>query len=295
MLIRVDDLDGPEVAALLDAHLANSRRFSPPSSIHALDPAGLRAPDITFWTCVAFAAAKTSKMRMVTSVTVVPHRPPLLTAKMFATIDVLSEGRLTWGIGVGWCKEEFEAVGAEPFDQRGAVTDETISVCRELWTNENPNFAGKYARFSNIFFQPRPVQKPVPIWVGGESGPAMRRAARFGDAWYPIGTNPHNRLDTLKRFEAGVDRLRTMTRNAGRDPEDVALSYRFSQFGTSIPETADNGDRRLGAGDAAAIAADLRALRDLGVSAVDFGFAGDTGVAVLAEMRWFRDAVLTKV
>jgi hypothetical protein len=123
----------------------------------------------------------------------------------------------------------------------------------------------------------------------------MRRAARFGDAWYPIGTNPHNRLDTLKRFEAGVDRLRTMTRNAGRDPEDVALSYRFSQFGTSIPETADNGDRRLGAGDAAAIAADLRALRDLGVSAVDFGFAGDTAVAVLAEMRWFRDAVLTKV
>jgi probable F420-dependent oxidoreductase len=126
-------------------------------------------------TCVAFVAARTSKLRLVTSVTVVPHRPPVLTAKMLATIDVLSEGRLTWGIGVGWCKEEFEAIGSEPFEGRGAVTDETVAVCRELWTNDNPRFNGKYTKFSNVFFQPRPVQQPVPIWVGGESGPAMRR------------------------------------------------------------------------------------------------------------------------
>jgi probable F420-dependent oxidoreductase len=246
-------------------------------------------------TCVAFVAAKTSKLRLVTSVTVVPHRPPVLTAKILATIDVLSEGRLTWGIGVGWCKEEFEAIGTEPFDERGAVTDETIAVCRELWTNEKPRFAGKYANFSNVFFQPRPVQKRVPIWVGGESGPAMRRTAKLGDAWYPIGTNPRNRLDTLKRFEGGIDRLRKMARDAGRDRKDLALAYRFSQFGKSIPEKADNGDRRLGSGDAAAIAADLRALRDLGVIAVDFGFSGDTADAVLADMRQFRETVLAKV
>ena len=159
-------------------------------------------------TAVTFVAAKTSKLRLVTSVTVVPHRPPVLTAKIIATIDVLSEGRFTWGIGVGWCREEFEAIGTEPFNERGAVTDETIAVCRELWTNENPSFNGKYAEFSNIFFQPRPVQKRMPVWVGGESGPAMRRTAKLGDAWYPIGTNPRNRLDTLDRLNAQWTKLR---------------------------------------------------------------------------------------
>src|SRR6266478_6136941 len=227
-------------------------------------------------TCVAFVAAKTEKLRLVTSVTVVPHRPPVSTAKILSTIDVLSEGRFTWGIGVGWCKEEFEAIGTEPFEERGAVTDETIAVCRELWSNENPSFNGKYAKFSNVFFQPRPTQKRIPIWVGGESGPAMRRTAKLGDAWYPIGTNPRNRLDTLARLRAGLERLHRMTREAGRSPSEVGLAYRFSQFGS-------------------AITADLRALRDLGVLAVDFSFGGDSAEAVLAEMRRFREDVLAKV
>jgi probable F420-dependent oxidoreductase len=245
-------------------------------------------------TTVAFVAAKTSKLRLVTSVTVVPHRAPVLTAKILSTIDVLSEGRFTWGIGVGWCKEEFDAIGTEPFEERGAVTDETIAVCRELWTNENPSFNGKYAKFSNVFFQPRPVQKRIPIWVGGESGPAMRRTARLGDAWYPIGTNPRNRLDTLARLQAGLERLHKLTREAGRATKDVGLAYRFSQFG-AIPERADNGERRLGSGSNAAITADLKALRDLGVLAVDFSFGGDTADAVLANMRRLREDVLAKV
>jgi probable F420-dependent oxidoreductase len=245
-------------------------------------------------TTVAFVAAKTSKLRLVTSVTVVPHRAPVLTAKILSTIDVLSEGRFTWGIGVGWCKEEFDAIGTEPFEERGAVTDETIAVCRELWTNENPSFNGKYAKFSNVFFQPRPVQKRIPIWVGGESGPAMRRTARLGDAWYPIGTNPRNRLDTLARLQAGLERLHKLTREAGRATKDVGLAYRFSQFG-AIPERADNGERRLGSGSNAAITTDLKALRDLGVLAVDFSFGGDTADAVLANMRRLREDVLAKV
>jgi probable F420-dependent oxidoreductase len=246
-------------------------------------------------TTVTFVAAKTSTLRIVTSVTVVPHRPPVLTAKTLATIDVLSEGRFTWGIGVGWCKEEFEAVGTEPFEERGAVTDETIAVCRELWSNQNPSYKGKYAGFSNVFFQPLPAQKRIPIWVGGESGPAMRRTARLGDAWYPIGTNPRNRLDTLARLQGGLERLHKLTREAGRDTKEVGLAYRFSQFGGGIPERADNGDRRLGSGDNAAIVGDLRALRDLGVIAVDFNFGGDTADAVVANMRRFREDVLAKV
>jgi probable F420-dependent oxidoreductase len=246
-------------------------------------------------TCVAFVAAKTEKLRLVTSVTVVPHRPPVLTAKIIATIDNLSEGRFTWGIGVGWCREEFEAVGTEPFPERGAVTDETIAACRELWSNASPAFHGKYADFSNIFFEPRPVQSRIPVWVGGESGPAMRRTAKLGDAWYPIGTNPQNRLDTLGRLNVQWSKLRGLAQASGRDVDTLKLAYRFSQMGRAIPERADNGERRLGAGDNAAIVADLKALKELGVIAVDFAFAGDSAEAVLAAMRRFREDALAKV
>src|SRR6195256_2278128 len=246
-------------------------------------------------TAVMFVAAKTSKLRLVTSVTVVPHRPPVLTAKILATIDVLSEGRRPWGTGPGWGKEESEAPGTEPFEERGAVTDETIAACRVLWTEENPRFAGKYANFSNIFFQPRPVQKRVPIWVGGESGPALRRTAWLGDAWYPIGTNPKFRLDTLERFKGGIDRLHRRAKDADRDPNTIGLAYRVTQRGKAIPERADNGERRLFSGDDAAIVGDLRALRDLGVSDVDFSFDGATADEVIANMKRFREDVLAKV
>ena len=147
-------------------------------------------------TAVAFVAGKTSRLRLVTSVTVVPHRPAVLQAKMLATIDVLSKGRLTFGIGAGWMREEFEALGTPPFAARGAVTDEYVLACRELWTKDDPRFDGKYVKFADVLFEPKPVQKPhPPIWVGGESGPALRRTARLGDGWYPIGTNPQHRLE----------------------------------------------------------------------------------------------------
>jgi probable F420-dependent oxidoreductase len=244
---------------------------------------------------VAFAAAKTTKLRLVTSVMVVPHRPAVLTAKMLATIDVLSGGRLTLGIGAGWCREEFEALGTEPFAERGAVTDEYILACRELWTSDDPHFAGKYVNFANIYFNPQPVQPRIPVWVGGESGPALRRTAKLGDAWYPIGTNPQHRLDTMARFRAGIDRLHRLTREAGRDPKEVALAYRITQMGSDIPDRADNGDRRLFSGSTAQIIDDLRGFRDLGVGYIDFNFGGPDAEAVLTGMRRFREDVLAKV
>jgi alkanesulfonate monooxygenase SsuD/methylene tetrahydromethanopterin reductase-like flavin-dependent oxidoreductase (luciferase family) len=208
---------------------------------------------------------------------------------------VLSGGRLTLGVGAGWCREEFEAIGTDPFDERGAVTDEYLLACRELWTSDNPSFSGKYVKFSNIFFQPRPVQKRVPIWVGGESGPAMRRTAKLGDGWYPIGTNPQFRLDTLERFKGGIERLQRRCREAGRDPKEVVVAYRVTQRGPSIPEKADNGDRRLFSGSNDAIIGDLRAFKDLGVVAVDFSFDGANADEVIANMRRFREDVLAKV
>jgi probable F420-dependent oxidoreductase len=259
-------------------------------------PAGARAERHEQLIEVAFLAAKTTRLRLITSVMVVPHRPAVLTAKMLATIDVLSGGRLTLGIGAGWMKEEFEAIQAPDFAERGKVTDEYIKAFIELWSNPKPRFAGKHVRFDNILLEPKPVQKPhPPIWVGGESGPALRRTAQLGDAWYPIGTNPANPLDSLARFKAQVARLRKMTQEAGRKPDAVGLALRCTAYGESVPAKAGDGERRLFAGKPAEIAADIKALHDMGVGYLDIGFGGTTVEAMLGEMQKFRKDVLALV
>jgi probable F420-dependent oxidoreductase len=248
-------------------------------------PSGTRGERHEQLTEIAWIAAKTTRLRLVTSVMVVPHRPA-----------VLSGGRLTLGIGAGWMREEFEAIDAPDFDARGTVTDEYVRAFVELWTREAPKFDGKHVRFSNIGFDPKPVQKPhPPIWVGGESGPALRRAARIGDAWYPIGTNPQNPIDSLTRFKTQAARLHKMVAEAGRDPKAVGLSLRVTVFGETAPPQASNGEHRLFAGPPALIAADIRAVREMGVGCIDFGFGGSTADEVLAAMQKFRVEVLPLV
>jgi probable F420-dependent oxidoreductase len=246
-------------------------------------------------TAITYLTAKTSRLRFLTSVMVVPHRPAVLTAKILATIDVLSGGRLIVGIGAGWLKEEFEALGAPPFEARGTVTDEYILACRELWTKDAPRFDGRFVKFADVIFGPKPVQKPCPpIWVGGESGPALRRAARFGDGWYPIGTNPQHPLNTLPRFRAAAERLRKLTQEAGRDPASVALTYRVQRFGPQVPAKADDGERTLFSGSNAEIIEDFRALRVLGVAAMDVNFTAPSADAALVAMRQFHEEVVAK-
>src|SRR5579864_1217995 len=178
-------------------------------------------------TLAAYLAAVTKRVRLVLAVLVVPHRPAVLAAKQLSTIDVLSGGRLTIGIGAGWLKAEFDAVVTTPFAERGAVTDEYVAAFRRLWTEKRPQIAGRYVHYDGLVLEPKPAQQPhPPIWVGGESPPALRRAARLGDAWYPIGSNNRHLLDTLPRYEAGIERLRRMAAAAGRAPEAVALAYR---------------------------------------------------------------------
>jgi probable F420-dependent oxidoreductase len=247
-------------------------------------------------TTAAYIAAKTSRIGLVLAVMVVPHRPAVLAAKMLATIDVLSGGRLVVGIGAGWLQAEFDAVVGTPFAARGAVTTEYLEAFRELWTEDRPRFGGDWVEFDQIIFEPKPVQKPhPPIWVGGESAPALRRAARLGDAWYPIGSNNKHLLDTLPRYQAGIDRLRRLTMEAGRDPASVALTYRVKRYGEAVPETASDGNRRLFSGTTADIVADLQALRDLGVSAVDIDFERPDPAASIAEMRRFKEVVLSRL
>lgn len=258
-------------------------------------PSGAAAERLEQLTAATFIAASTSKLRIVTSVMVVPHRPAVLTAKIVATIDYLSKGRLTLGIGAGWCEEEFNAIGTLPFAERGAVTDEFMMACKELWTSEAPKFTGKYVKFKDVLFPPKPVQQPIPIWVGGESGPAMRRTAKYGDAWYPIGTNPQFPMDTLERFKAGAAKLRGMTEKAGRDPNAVALAYRVSSNPEAQPKGTVDGQRKLFTGSTADFAGDIKALRDVGVTSFDFGLFGPSLDATINNMRAFRDNVVAKV
>lgn len=247
-------------------------------------------------TAIAFVAAKTSRIRFLTAVMVVPHRPAVLTAKILATIDVLSEGRLSVGCGAGWLKEEFEAIGAPPFEKRGAATDEYIRAFRELWTKDDPRFDGQYIQFAGIAFAPKPVQKPhPPILIGGESEPALRRAARLGDGWYPIGVNPEFPLDTLSRYCARVEELRAQIRAAGRDPSDVMLGYRCHLHGEAVQPKMVGSERRLFAGGPRKIAGDIRALRDLGVQQIDFGLLGPTLEASLDNLRRFRAEVMAHI
>jgi probable F420-dependent oxidoreductase len=241
----------------------------------------------------AFVAAKTRTIRLVLAVMVVPYRQAVLAAKMLATIDVLSAGRLTVGIGAGWLEAEFDMVAPTPFAARGRVTDEYIRAFRTLWTEPAPRFVGEWVKFDEVLFEPKPVQRPhPPIWVGGESGPALRRAARLGDAWYPIGSNNRHLLDTLPRYRAGIARLRRFAAEAGRDPAEIALTYRIKRYGAAVPPTASDGERRLFSGTPADIVADLRALRDLGVSAVDIDFERpDADASLVAMRRFWNEAI----
>src|SRR5579864_2216315 len=244
----------------------------------------------------AWLAGITQRLRLVLAVLVVPHRPAVLAAKQLATIDVLSGGRLTVGVGAGWLKAEFDAVVTTPFAERGAVTDEYVAAFKTLWTEKKPTIVGKYVHYDRLLLEPKPAQKPhPPIWVGGESGPSLRRAAKLGDAWYPIGTNNAHPLDSLPRYKAGVAWLRQLTTQAGRPADAVALTYRIKRYGNDLPDRASDGERRLFSGSDADLVGDIRALQDLGVTAIDFDFERPQEAAVIAEMRSFRERILAKV
>jgi probable F420-dependent oxidoreductase len=140
-------------------------------------------PFLESMTALAFLAGATDKVRLGVSVLVAPYRDPVHWAKVAATIDHLSEGRFILGIGIGWMEEEFEALGrGELFAQRGRVADEQLEVARNLFSEDHCSFDGEYYRYDDIAFYPKGA---VPIWCGGESRPAQRRAGRYGDAWFP--------------------------------------------------------------------------------------------------------------
>jgi probable F420-dependent oxidoreductase len=171
------------------------------------------------FTTLAYVAGKTRRIRLGTSVIILPYRHPLFMGKALATLDVLSGGRLIVGAAVGWLAEEFEALGI-PFTERGARSDEALAVMRTLWTEAEPTFEGRFFRFSGIKAEPKPLQKPhPPIWIGGNSPAAFRRAAEFAGAWHPS----HRPVEEIA---AGARQFKALAKARGRDPKSLEIVAR---------------------------------------------------------------------
>jgi probable F420-dependent oxidoreductase len=160
---------------------------------------------------LTFYAALTTRIRLATGVIVLPQRQPLVLAKQLASLDVLSNGRLMFGIGVGWCEPEFQALGV-PFEHRGSRGDEYLAAMRAIWTEEKPVYHGRYVSFGGVQAQPQPVQQPTPpIIVGGRAPEAFRRAVQYGHGWYGFGLSPEQAAQEIDALHQAKQRYQRPT------------------------------------------------------------------------------------
>lgn len=177
-------------------------------------------PHLEALTLLTFLAGCTERPLLGVSVLVVPQRNPVLTAKVLASLDVLSGGRLILGVGAGWLREEFEALDM-PFDQRGARTNEFVELMKVLWTQDHPRFQGRFYRLGDVAFYPKPLQKPhIPLWVGGEAEATLRRTAMLGDSYHVVDFGHEPFENTVERYR----RVQALTKEYGRDPGSVSFT-----------------------------------------------------------------------
>jgi probable F420-dependent oxidoreductase len=196
-------------------------------------------------TALALVAGATERIRLGTTVLVLPHRHPVLAAKMLATLDHLAPGRVILGAGVGWMREEIEMFGV-PYERRGAWSDEAIRVIRACWAGERVEHRGEFWRFAPFASLPRPARGKIPIWIGGHTERALRRVAELGDGW-------HAAFPSAEKMTAGVTELETACRKVGRELKSLTISARLGVPAKREPE---------------ALAREIKALAALGVSHV---------------------------
>lgn len=187
--------------------------YSPDGKL-PLDPTN---PLLEPFTVLSYAAAVTKTIKLGTSVIIVPYRDPIVTAKIVSSLDVLSGGRFIFGVGVGWLEEEFRVL-RQKLNDRAAQTREALLAMKACWTQEDPEFHGEFFDFSGIKFAPKPRQKPhPPIWFGGNSQPALKRAVALGDGWHAVWETPEEVAEKAKT-------LRTLCTQAGKNFADFALT-----------------------------------------------------------------------
>jgi probable F420-dependent oxidoreductase len=215
-------------------------------------------------TFLTHLGAVTNRVSIGTSVVILPYRNPIILGKMIATADVLSRGRVIFGAAVGWMEGEFDALNA-PFAERGPVSNEYIRLLKELWASPTPSFQGKYFQFSEVTVSPMPVQRPhPPVWIGGRSRRAIRRAVNLGDGWHPTQMEPdelEKNVDYMKRYSASV----------GRESPPL-LSFRGT---LSFDGDANGGQRPPLSGTTGDIVADVHRYAEVGVEHIIMEVAGD--------------------
>jgi probable F420-dependent oxidoreductase len=231
---------------------------------------------------LSHVSALTRRVKLGTTVMVTPYRNPLVAAKIIASLDSLSGGRVILGVGTGGAPDEFAALGI-PESQRGARTDEYLAAMIELWTNDPSGFQGRYVSFDGVRFAPKPAQRPhPPIWVGGRSDAALRRAARFGQAWHPT----HMRVDALRERMSRLAELSTKFGRVTPPLTTIHLSVAFEDSGSPHPE------RRMGRGTPEQVADDLSAYADMDIPAIVCNFRGSTTREVRQAMVTFAQNVM---
>jgi len=201
-------------------HPAPSQRWLDSGGHDALDP----------FVAMSYAAAHTTTLRLIPNIVVLPYRNPFVVAKAGATLDLLSDGRFTLAVGVGYLKGEFFALGVD-FDERAALFEEALEVMRGIWTTDDYTFEGRHFSARGITAHPRPVSSPhPPIWIGGNTSAARARVAAYGQGWCPFRapavlaqTARTAALDSVEHLAAGIDDLRRRLEDAGRDPSGVDI------------------------------------------------------------------------
>jgi probable F420-dependent oxidoreductase len=230
-------------------------------------------------------AGATSRVRLGTTVLIIPYRNAVVTAKMISSLDALSGGRIIFGVGAGWVAAESAILGV-PFAERGAMTDEYLEAMQELWTKPSPSFSGKYTQFSGLTFEPKPLQKPhPPIWVGGHSRAALRRTAQFGATWHPINRPP-------EELRAGRAELARLCQARGRTvppPLTLRNAVRVIGPGQSAPASTHGG--RVLAGEPAALVDQIAELADCGVEHLVLEFLATDGRELEEQMAAFAGRV----
>jgi probable F420-dependent oxidoreductase len=248
---------------------------------HMLEPLAL----------LSHVAAITRRVRIGTSVIILPYRNPIVVAKMLATIDQLSAGRLIFGAAVGWMEPEFAALGA-PFDERGAFSDECLRLMKALWTQEKVSFEGRYFSFSDMQASPRPIQRPhPPIWVGGNSARARRRVAEYGDGW-------HATAMPLEGLKAGIADVVAKWARRGRTAEPV-FSVRIPCAIEGVSQDVLHYPARPGrdrlAGSISAIVDRLGAYQELGIRHLALEMSTQSHAATCASLEAFATRIMPQL
>jgi probable F420-dependent oxidoreductase len=263
-------------------HIASSYPYSVDGSF----PTRPDQPYLEPLSALAYLAGMTRRVRLGTHVLILPYRHPLLTAKMVATIDNLSGGRVDLGIGVGWMREEFEALGQPTYARRGAATDEQVKILKTVWSEEVASFDGEFYSFERLGALPHPIQKPhPPIWIGGHSPAALRRTARYGDGWLPIGARPPADLPP-ETVAADWAIIRAEAERLGRDPSQIRLC-----FSTTLGFDPPADEQRPFSGSSEQIAADLNRYRDVGVDSFIVNFTSRAAGDHEKHLRRFAEEV----